>query len=64
MKMFNKVVAPFAGTVVENVMKDRDGTVVKKGERIFRIEPDERIEPESPEARAVRARETTLALLG
>jgi len=64
MKMFNKVVAPFAGTVVESVMKDRDGTVVKKGERIFRIEPDERIEPEAPEARAARARETTLALLG
>ncbi len=64
MKMFNKVVAPFAGTVVEDLMKGQDATVVKKGQRIFRIEPDERIEPEAPEAIAARVRETTLALLG
>jgi multidrug efflux pump subunit AcrA (membrane-fusion protein) len=44
-------------------MAGRDGSVVKKGEAIFRIEPDERREPESPEAAAKRRREATLALL-
>jgi len=63
MKMFNKVLAPFSGTVVKNLMAGRDGSVVKKGEAIFRIEPDERREPESPEAAAKRRREATLALL-
>jgi biotin carboxyl carrier protein len=63
MKMFNKVLAPFSGTVVENLMADKDGSVVVKGQPIFRIEPDERIEPEAPEAIAARVRETTAALL-
>jgi len=63
MKMFNKVLAPFAGTVVRCVMAERDGSVVKKGERIFVIEPDERRGPESPAEIARRRRESTLALL-
>jgi acetyl/propionyl-CoA carboxylase alpha subunit len=63
MKMFNKVLAPFAGTVVKCLMADRDGSVVKKGERIFQIEPDERRGPESPEQVARRRREATLALV-
>jgi acetyl/propionyl-CoA carboxylase alpha subunit len=64
MKMFNKVLAPFSGTIVKNLMEGRDGSVVKKGEPIFRIEPDERLDPEPPEAIAARRREATLALLG
>ncbi len=64
MKMFNKVLAPFSGTVVENLMHEKDGTVVTKGQRIFRIEPDERVEEEAPEAVAARVREATLSLLG
>jgi acetyl/propionyl-CoA carboxylase alpha subunit len=63
MKMFNKVLAPFSGTILENLMAGRDGSVVKKGEAVFRIEPDERREPETPEAAAKRKREATLALL-
>ncbi len=63
MKMFNKVLAPFAGTVLKSLMAGRDGSVVKKGEVIFRIEPDERREPEAPEAAIKRKREATLALL-
>jgi acetyl/propionyl-CoA carboxylase alpha subunit len=63
MKMFNKVIAPFAGTVTENLMTDSDGVVVKKGQAIFKIEPDERHEPEAPEVTAARVRETTLALI-
>jgi biotin carboxyl carrier protein len=64
MKMFNKVLAPFSGTVLQNLMRERDGTVVKKGQVIFRIEPDERLAVESPDAVAERRRSTTLALLG
>jgi acetyl/propionyl-CoA carboxylase alpha subunit len=63
MKMFNKILAPFSGTVTENLMAGRDGTVVAKGQTIFRIEPDERVEEEAPETRAARRREATLALL-
>jgi acetyl/propionyl-CoA carboxylase alpha subunit len=63
MKMFNKVLAPFSGTVVQNLMRDKDGTVVKKGQVIFRIEPDARLEQEDPEAVAARRRSATLALL-
>ena len=55
MKMFNKVTAPFAGTVTENVMADADGTVVQKGQAILKIEPDERLELEAPELTAARA---------
>jgi len=63
MKMFNKYLAPFSGTVTENLMADRDGTIVKKGQRIFKIEPDERVEEESPEELTARRRTATLALL-
>jgi biotin carboxyl carrier protein len=63
MKMFNKVLAPFSGTVVKNLMRDMDGHVVKKGQVIFRIEPDERLSTESPESAAARRRATTLSLL-
>jgi acetyl/propionyl-CoA carboxylase alpha subunit len=63
MKMFNKVLAPFSGTVLKNLMAGKDGSVVKKGEAILRIEPDERREPETPAATAARRREATLALL-
>ena len=63
MKMFNKVVAPFSGVVVENFMDDRDGAVVKKGDVIFKIEPDEQPEIVSPEEIAERRKRSTLALL-
>ena len=63
MKMFNKVLSPFSGTVVKNLMAGKDGSVVKKGQAIFRIEPDERREPETPDAVTKRRREATLALL-
>ncbi len=64
MKMFNKVLAAFSGTVVANLMKDQDGAFVKKGQPILRIEPDERPKLESPAEVAARVRTTTLALLG
>jgi len=43
MKMFNKVSAPFAGTVDE-VLVDTDGTIITKGQTLFKITPDEKVE--------------------
>jgi biotin carboxyl carrier protein len=63
MKMFNKVSAKHPGTVLKYLMADRDGSIVKKGERVFTIEPDERRESEPDEVVARRRREATLALL-
>jgi biotin carboxyl carrier protein len=47
MKMFNKVYAPFAGTV-DAVLVDVDGTIIKKGQTLFKITPDEKVVIESP----------------
>ncbi|MAJ59586.1 MAG: biotin carboxylase [bacterium TMED88] len=63
MKMFNKVLAPFSGTITRNLMVDSDGAVVAKGQAIFEIEPDEVVVVESEEEIAVRRRAVTLGLL-
>ena len=64
MKMFNKVLAPFSGTVTRNLMKDSDGMVVHAGQRIFEIEPDEVIVEESEEEIRSRRERITLEALG
>ena len=48
MKMFNKVYAPFSGTV-DKVLIDTDSTIVKRGEAIFEVTPDDEIFTESAE---------------
>ena len=58
MKMFNKVYAPFAGTV-EQVLVEGDGVIISKGQPIFKITPDEKITVESPEEVAARRRAAT-----
>ena len=58
MKMFNKFYAPFAGTI-EKVLVESDGTIISKGQPIFKITPDERLVIESPEKVAARRREAT-----
>jgi biotin carboxyl carrier protein len=63
MKMFNKVLAPFSGTVVENLVEDVDGSIVRAGQMIFRIEPDEVVEEESEDLIRARQRVFTLSLL-
>jgi hypothetical protein len=45
-------------------MKDSDGTIVVKGQTIFKIEPDERIVEESAADIAARKKSTTKKLLG
>ncbi|MFV1871974.1 MAG: biotin/lipoyl-containing protein [Oleiphilus sp.] len=42
MKMFNKITAPFSGKI-EKVLLKEDGTIIKKGEPLFKIVPDEKI---------------------
>jgi pyruvate/2-oxoglutarate dehydrogenase complex dihydrolipoamide acyltransferase (E2) component len=64
MKMFNKVLAPFSGTVTRNLMADTDGCVVTAGQVIFEIEPDEVLVEESAEDIRARRKATTLAVFG
>ncbi len=58
MKMFNKVHAPFAGTVDE-VLLDTDALIIKKGQAIFKVTPDEEIVVESREDKALAIRTQT-----
>jgi biotin carboxyl carrier protein len=58
MKMFNKVYAPFAGTI-DKVLVETDGVIISKGQPLFKITPDEKIVVESPEDIAKRRREVT-----
>ncbi len=58
MKMFNKIYAPFSGTI-DKVLVSESGIVVRKGQALFKVTPDERIEPEDPGVRADRIRKNT-----
>ena len=64
MKMFNKIRAPFSGTVTKNMMAEADGKIIVEGQQIFQIEPDERIPEETPEEVAGRREAATGRLLG
>jgi acetyl/propionyl-CoA carboxylase alpha subunit len=57
MKMFNKVYASFAGTVTEVLVES--GTVVRKGQPLFKIRPDEVLVEEDPAERERRVRACT-----
>jgi pyruvate/2-oxoglutarate dehydrogenase complex dihydrolipoamide acyltransferase (E2) component len=61
MKMFNKVYADFAGTVTEVLVES--ATVVRKGQPLFRIRPDEVFVEEDPAEREQRLRASTEAYL-
>jgi pyruvate/2-oxoglutarate dehydrogenase complex dihydrolipoamide acyltransferase (E2) component len=58
MKMFNKVLAPFAGTVDE-ILVEGNGTIVQKGQILFKVTPDEKVVVEDPKEREKRIRATT-----
>jgi acetyl/propionyl-CoA carboxylase alpha subunit len=58
MKMFNKVYAPFSGRVVEIFVHD-NGVVVRKGQPLFRVDPDEKVVEQDPAERARRIRAAT-----
>ena len=62
MKMFNKVFAPFSGTIDE-VLVEGDGVIIAKGQPLFRVTPDEKVEVFSDEAVALARREHTTELV-
>lgn len=63
MKMFNKIVAPFSGTIVKGFMEDSDGKIIGKGQPIFKVVPDEQIVEETDEEVFNRKKKATLALI-
>jgi biotin carboxyl carrier protein len=62
MKMFNKVFAPFAGTIDE-VLVEGDGVIIAKGQPLFRVTPDEKVEIISDEEIALSRRAHTTELV-
>ncbi len=62
MKMFNKVLAPFAGRVDE-ILMPTSGVVVRKGQPLFKVTPDEIAVEEDPADKATRIRANTEAYL-
>ncbi|MDG1772043.1 MAG: biotin carboxylase N-terminal domain-containing protein [Oceanicoccus sp.] len=62
MKMFNKVYAPFSGTI-DKILVEGDGVIIKKGQPLFKITPDEIAVVETPgEIKARRQKSTALFL--
>jgi ferredoxin-fold anticodon binding domain-containing protein len=61
MKMFNKVLAPFSGTVDE-VLVEGDGVIISKGQTLFKVTPDEKVEVLSGGELAALRREHTTEL--
>ncbi len=62
MKMFNKVNAPFAGTI-DKILIEEDGTIIKKGQPLFKITPDEKVVEESSEVIESRRQAATQKFL-
>jgi len=62
MKMFNKVYAPFSGKI-DAVLVPESGVVVRKGQPLFKVTPDEVVVEEDPSARRERIRANTDAYL-
>ncbi|RLP54802.1 MAG: biotin carboxylase [Ketobacter sp.] len=63
MKMFNKVVAPFACTIDKVLLENVDGSIVKQGQPLFKVTPDEIIVEENPADVTARRVARTDALL-
>ena len=62
MKMFNKVHAQFAGTV-DAVQAGEDGTIITKGQTLYKVTPDEAVKVESPAEVATRRQANTRSFL-
>ncbi len=62
MKMFNKIHATFAGTIDE-VLVPESGVVVRKGQPLFKVTPDERPVEEDLDDKSRRIRSNTDAYL-
>ncbi|TLM64248.1 MAG: biotin carboxylase [Deltaproteobacteria bacterium] len=63
MKMFNKIPAPFAGTVDKILIDGTEGIIVQKGQPIFKVTPDEKfVEVDPAEVEKERRDRTSLYL--
>jgi len=63
MKMFNTIKAPFSGTVDKIIMEGGDGTIVQKGQPLFKITPDEKFVEVDPKVLEREKRERTAEYL-
>jgi acetyl/propionyl-CoA carboxylase alpha subunit len=63
MKMFNKIPAPFAGTVDKILIDGTEGIIVQKGQPIFKVTPDEKFVESDPAAIEKERRERTAMYL-
>ncbi len=63
MKMFNTVRATFSGTLDKILVEGGEGTIVQKGQPLFKVTPDEKFEEVDPELLEREKREKTLAYL-
>ena len=62
MKMFNKVLAPFSGTI-DKVLINMDATIVKQGQVVFKVTPDVAMTQESESDVAARTMTVTTEYL-
>ena len=63
MKMFNKVPAPFSGTIDEIIIEGGDGTIVSKGQALFKVTPDEKFVEVDPKEIAREKQQITTEFL-
>ena len=63
MKMFNKVPAPFSGTIDKILIEGGDGVIVQKGQPIFKVTPDEKFVEVDPKEIEAQKRATTAAYM-
>ncbi|MBW6512928.1 MAG: biotin carboxylase [Desulfuromonadaceae bacterium] len=63
MKMFNKIPAPFSGTIDRILIEGKEGVIVSKGQPLFKVTPDEKFVEVDPKAIERERRETTSAYL-
>ena len=63
MKMFNKVPAPFSGTIDKILIEGGDGIIVQKGQPLFKVTPDEKFVEVDPQQLEREKQQVTAAYL-
>jgi len=63
MKMFNTVRATFSGTIDRIIMQGADGSIVQKGQPLFKVTPDEKFVETDPKEIETEKREKTAEYL-
>ncbi|MDH5654493.1 MAG: biotin carboxylase [Spirochaetia bacterium] len=63
MKMFNRVNAEFSGTIEKVLLDGNAGEVVRKGQPLFKVKPDEASKIETPEEKLKRKQNYTKDLM-